>query len=285
MSARMTNTTNKAIVQIAVALFCVAPSWAALVLPEPIYPNAVQYDDFYSYSSPVLTVLGYEGFDGTAGTGTLDLVLWSHNTVPNDDNGVYVFDPSIAEKKISTIPTSGTWSAPVTELLNYLQIIYDTSIPVFVYDLNQSQNEGDGGVLVNAYMSIVNSATESVVMSWALDNVIDDQFDPNGFIYAPPEITFTDYSGVVHTVDSNAGSGKADFLVYAPTMDLSLYDNPDYTFIFRANFMGLNNGAEEVFLTGAYAPTPPATVPEPATLVLFGLAIPALVLGRKIRTR
>lgn len=70
-----------------------------------------------------------------------------------------------------------------------------------------------------------------------------------------------------------------DFIVYSPTMDLSKYYDKGYTFDVYFEFFGLNNGFEELFLTGTFSPPPPNPVPEPATLTLLGLVLPVLALA------
>lgn len=67
---------KKMTLTIGVVLFWAAQSWATpTILPDPVFPNAIRYDDFYSYSAKILTELGYAGYDVATGTGGLDLLL------------------------------------------------------------------------------------------------------------------------------------------------------------------------------------------------------------------
>jgi hypothetical protein len=80
------------------------------------------------------------------------------------------------------------------------------------------------------------------------------------------EFEATGTSGTVYDVNHNRGSGKHDFIAFAPSMDLSLYD-PDLYFVTEFHMGGLNDGFEEIFLTGGMTTY---VIPEPATMMLLG---------------
>lgn len=262
-------------------VFCLAlPSWAVTVLPDPVFPNAVQYDDFYSYSAKILTELGYEGYDVATGTGGLDLILltgaggFPNDNLPGDD-----FDDVFPGPVDYVNPaTSGTWSTSLDLLTDYMEFAFGPgiTIPVFTFDLNQTGSTAQ--MFVTAKVSILDGDTE--IASWAFDNLTNGVYDPDDEIFVPDTITIEYPAGTFITVDNNLGSGKMDFLVVAPTMDLMDYYGNGYTFNASFSFTGLNNGFEEIFLTGAFTPNQ-QVVPEPTTMVLLGLGITALAFIRR----
>jgi hypothetical protein len=62
------------------------------------------------------------------------------------------------------------------------------------------------------------------------------------------------------------GAGFADYAIFTGIDPFSLNDND--VLLFNVSMSTLNNGAEEIFLSGLYAPT---DVPEPATMCLLAL--------------
>lgn len=285
-------TSLKKIVAVTFLVLFLTPSAWALVLPDPIYPYAIQYDDFYSYSGAVLKDLYEDGYLAddyyvSTGTGTLDLVLYSGPEVNNDPP----FDESIGENSIPTANdgyATGVWKADVDDLLVWLE----GQLPVFLYDLNQTGN--DNGVYVSAYFWISDSSGntyrslfgDTIKSWWALDIVPDGEistlsgaeynvenaaFAPNTITYEYPSGTFTTLTG------ANVGGGHGDFIVYSETMDLTPFAG--YVFNFQPFFGNstqpdsstigqLNDGSEEVYLSKRLAP--PTVVPEPSTLLLLG---------------
>jgi hypothetical protein len=75
---------------------------------------------------------------------------------------------------------------------------------------------------------------------------------------------------------NNQGAGWADYAIFTSLQPFALNDND--VILFNISMERLNNGAEEIFLSGTYAPS---DVPEPSSLAL--LLAGGLVLLRRRR--
>lgn len=277
-----------------------AQAQAVVYLPDPAL-YAVQYDDFYSYSAKLLNAFAFPGFEKEVATGTggLDIILFTGaGGASNQDIGAgkaFDFEDPMDAPGGSAATFSDVWgrggvqlNGPVLvdNLYNYLQVTFgpQAAIPVFNFDMNQTGK--DANLDVVAKVSILNEAG-SEVASWAFDNQTNGTFDPAAWVLSPATITVPNPNNPVETitVDNNKGSGKADFIVYAPTMDLTNFINQGYYFVTDFRMERLNNGFEELFLTGAFAPTPPPPpIPEPSTLLLLGGGLVGLgLLGSRRR--
>lgn len=281
---------------------------AVTVLPDPGdtfdgIPVAIQYDDFFSYSAKLLTLWGFSGFNEPAGTGHLDVLLLTGSGVDNTPvSGGFNFEAPMDAPTGDPNPTfDGLWGAgvqvdgPVTvdNVLAYLQNRFgpDVSIPIFTFDMNEPGDPGHEGVRdlqISMKMSVFDPVSSSEIAFWAFDNVTDSVYDETAYVLSRGvlEVTSPIPPHTVYTVNNNKGSGKVDFIVFSPTMDLSLYDGLGYQFRVEGHMIDLQNGFEEAYLSGAFAPpgTPrPPVIPEPGTLSLLGFGLVGASLRRRRR--
>jgi len=248
---------------VVICLFSWQSARAALILPDPVYPYAVQYDDFYSYSNALLS--NKNGFDLpewkiNAGTGGVDILLFTGSNGVSNPAGL----PDGTYDHINP-SWDLSWSTKVTTLNNYMQSKWNTSIPVFMFDFNQ---EGGASSLYVKGSVVITDTQNNTLATWILA-------DGTNYVYVPgelPPITGT------KAIDTNVGGGFSDFMVYSPTMDLSLSQYAGATITFFLSERGGNDGAEEVFLTGAVQP---ASVPEPGTLILIGIGAGTMAFFRR----
>lgn len=273
-------------------------------------------------------------YDFAVGTGTLDVIVFTGAGGASNQNagpsGTLDFEDPAPTPSGNTLSATGTWgnavqpNGPVTvgQMLDLLQE-FDPSATIPVFFIDWAQSGAGDSILASARAEIRSADGSTVLHTWALDNITqagDGTYDAGfaGQVYNYGDIDFlgdagdcaldpwnpitgegcagvttsgNDYTNLNH----NQGSGKADFIIFSPTMDLSLFD-PNARFVIHFDIgcgygtfpnadppvttgpnqyrVGCLSGAfEEAFISGAIAAQ---QVPEPAPLGLLGIAAAAL---------
>lgn len=274
-----------------------AVSGLAAELPDPGttvdgVPVATQYDDAYSYSTRVLNYLYPDaGWDAAAGTGTLDVLITTRSSGQTNSGGAlapYNIPDPTTNPNISPGPIDDYWGVPgttgsdgymyVKDLYAYLWNTFNATVPVFTFD--QNETGGNPDLLVSAKVEIIDGIGGSVLHTWSFDNLFqpgDGSYDINNPVTAPGEICIPDVMnsenppGTADTVcfNNNVGSGKFDYIIFAPTMDLTSWVDDNNIFKVSWQFNNVDDGGEEITLTGRFT----RQVPEPGVLGLLGLGL------------
>ena len=254
---------------------------AVISLPDPSdtfdgIPVSVKYDEFVSYSAKLLTLWGFSGFDAPTGTGGLDVIAYTGPGGADNDpvlGGLFTFEDPAPAVSGGISSFTGIWGAGaqangpvlVDDVLAYLQHQFGptATTPVFSFDMNEGGDQGTVDLSMVAEVTIFDPATSTTLASWSFDSLANGVFDPSAYLVVPGNITVVGASTTVYSVDNNKGSGKADFLVFAPMMDLTTYAGQGYEFHAFAHLIDLDGGFEEIFISGAFAAPqqPPPTVP------------------------
>ncbi|PIQ89462.1 MAG: PEP-CTERM sorting domain-containing protein [Candidatus Omnitrophica bacterium CG11_big_fil_rev_8_21_14_0_20_42_13] len=274
---------------------------AVVVLPDPNaefdgIAYASKIDDFYTFPASLMLEFGLPAadWDVVAGTGGLDVILYNG---PGSSNigvgtGAFTFESAIDAPGAGTSTFSGIWgngvqvNGPVTvaKVLDYLEAQFGpgVTVPVFNFDSHEPNSSGEFLNVVGQVKILDTTNSNAVAASWSLDNVNDGIFDPTAWVTVPNTLVLTGDSSATYTIDNNrSGNARLDYSVFAPTMDLSPYDSTDYLFVVDLRFDQIDNGFEEVYLSGTF--TPGTAVPEPATMSLFGIGLLGLAASRKRR--
>ena len=218
----------------------------------------------------------------------------------------------------------------VGNMLTYLKSLNPfATIPVIYADYNQTGSFDS--LWVSAKVEVFDSTGATKLATWALDTLNNGQLDAGAPTFNYGVVNFfgtqaacaaagaynplTNPNGCAGvtangdsylSLDHNKGSGKPDFLVYSPEMDLSLFNATDLL-VFTVNVgcygnvgplggptvldkngkevkntLGCNtNGGEEFGILGAIVPD--HDVPEPGTLALIGFGLGGLGLASRRR--
>jgi len=269
-------------------------------------PLSLQFDEFYSYPVDLLDkYFPADGWDSAAGTGLLDVIITTRsNGQTNTDIAGDIYNLAEPITNTNTNPIHDDWGVEdtdgnvdimlVNDLYDYLNDTFSASIPVFTFD--QNETGGNADLFVTAIVEILSADQSTVIADWTLDNTADGILDGADPVLAAGEVCVPDGISLIPNADfcfdNNVGSGAFDYIVFAPTMDLSIYDNTDYIFKVSWWFEGVDDGGEEITLSGRFSPGSvcpdpenPAcqTIPEPNSLALMAIAL--MMLGFSMKRR
>ena len=270
---------------------------------------ASQHDDFTSYSIAALieiqstdaNILPTETYgDWTklvSGSGQLDIGIYikagGGGVLDNPDPF-----PDALDSQDNSSTFTGTWGGDIPDPADVLTVgeVNDwllepppAAYPYFYIDLAEPGNE-TGSLLLftgHVYLTEADGTTPVADGDWAFDNItqagigdydegdFDNLLDP-AWVAAPGTVTIF-INGEETEINNNRGSGKPDFIAYAPTMLLQNYAS---NLLFWAEFSiaGMAGAGEELYLTKL---GDIEQVPEPGILALLGMGLIGMGLARR----
>ena len=224
-----------------------------------------------------------------SGNGTLDLRLFTYsgseigNTSGafNGDNGNNTL-PQGGGADISSFTESYVTTAGKLKAFYNLNFLPGTiNELVFCLDLNET----GGGIPVNTLARldvVLNPATIQGNPNPVLSDVSSSAQAAINQVYSGgTTIAYLNPQPAANLPVNSEGAGFADYAFFTGINPFSLNDND--VLVFNISMGALNNGAEEIFLSGSYAPGDYYMVPEPSALGL--MVAGGLALGLRRRTR
>lgn len=255
----------------------------------------------------------------TAGSGQLDigvLIKASGQGVLNNPDPF----PDAASSNTSAPTYERTWGGntgtdtndpgndpndPVLTVQEVIDWLNPQPLPVFYFDLADPQNDPVADLFFSGqvYVTTADFARDdsgaitsgSILDVWGFDNIFDGNgvgtYQEDAAVLAPKNVpVYIAGSGCSHatlgtdwcTITNSRGSGKAEFVSYAPDMNLLQYANSGN--LFWGNFRISATGAadEEIWLTRRVGVP---TIPEPGVLALLGMGLIGFGLARRRRVR
>ena len=278
---------------------------STILLPDPTstadggIPVAIQYDQFYSYSANLLDAMQSNGTLGgafagqdyqfTMGTGTLPIIVYTGANGATNPNPFEDPDAACGGNCTTFDNTASPWDYGYSGTVGALITEIGSNTPVLVFDNNQNSQ---GDLFGSGFIAIYDS-NNNLVQQWAFDTNNNGSYDKldtaqvcatqnigNTATNNPPCDFAIPTAGHEYTIDNNKGSGKPDFFILPIGLDLSLFD-PNDSFVVGMYLTDLDGGFEEMDIAGAQF----LTVPEPATLALFGAGLLGLFGFRLMRRR
>ncbi len=143
-------------------------------------------------------------------------------------------------------------------------------------------NEAGGGTLNNTLVKldiILNPATIQGNPDASGDVSSDEQADINQVYTGGTTVAYLDPEPADNLPLNNQGAGFADYAIFTGVDPFGLNDND--VVLFNVSISTLNNGAEEIFLSGIYEGR---SLPEPAALAMLVIGGFALIHRRRKRT-
>jgi hypothetical protein len=290
---------------------CAVEAYGATNLPSLPDPELVvdgvkitsHYDDFYVYPTTLMQALAgkpgatWEAKDWSVetGSGTLEVKLLTGGGVDNKNlTGGYTFEDALKPTKDSF---SGIWgigtpsiNGPVyvDDLVKYLKIKYgdNYTVPTFNFDFNETGDTSDYINLLGKVSIIDPNDGNKVIAYWSFDDdgaSPDHIFDDTKWVTAYNVVPIPENPN--YLID-NRGSGKLDYIAYAPGMNLADPEYYGHGYIFKGELFltDLSQGGKEELFLGATEAPEQNNVPEPATFALFGLgAVAAAAFKRKTK--